>query len=276
MLRLAKPLLAVLLFVASALAQTSQLKDAEFISPSLGRTMHYRILLPATYGASKQSFPVLYLLHGLNGDYKNWSDKTAVAKYLGTAGLIVVMPDADDSWYTNWATDPQQKYEDYVIKDLLSEIEGHYRTIDTRDSRWVAGLSMGGYGALKFGLKYPQLFSIAASFSGALNAPDGLSHDQPAFVEQLKRVYGSVDSRTRPDNDIYELVKFANPEKLPYLYLTCGTADHLLAANREFVASLPARKIRYEYHELPGAHEWTFWDRSIHDFLQGFLPRLQH
>lgn len=277
MKRLTKDLfLFVLLFATCALAQTPQLKDGEFLSQSLGRTMHYRILLPASYATSSQKYPVLYLLHGLHGDYKNWSELTAISKYLEGVNLIVVMPDANDSWYTNWDTDPQQKYEDYIVKDLVSVIQRQYRTLETRDARWIAGLSMGGYGALKLGLKYPQLFSVAASFSGALDAPDRLAKLYPNMADQLHRVYGPINSRTRVDNDVYELVKRVDPEKIPYLFFTCGTADQLLAANRDFVRSLPSRSIAYEYHEMPGAHEWPFWDRSLRLFLWELLPRLAH
>jgi len=268
MARIAKHLLLLLLFVSASIAQQPQLKDAEFMSHSLGHTMHYRILLPVSYEKGTQKYPVLYLLHGLYGNYKNWADKTSIAKYLAGADLIIVMPDANDSWYTNWATDPQQKYEDYIIKDLLAEIEVHYRTINARDSRWIAGLSMGGYGALKFGLKYPQLFSVSASFSGALDAPTQLRTEFPAFCQAVGSRVRRCHGATRSDNDIYQLVTSADAAALPYFYLTCGTADHLLAVDREFVAGLPQRKIRYEYHEFPGAHDWVFWDWSIAQFLR--------
>jgi len=244
------------------------------MSKSLGQSMHYRILLPASYEGSTRSYPVLYLLHGLYGDYKNWTDKTSVAKYLSGVDLIVVMPDADDSWYTNSVTDRTQKYEDYLIKDLISEIESHYRTINNRDSRWVAGLSMGGYGAIKFGLKYPKMFSVVGSFSGALTAPTTLHLEYPAFETQLENVFGPKGSPARADNDPYQMIKADDPKSLPYFYLTCGTQDKLLTDNRNFVAPLPSLKITYQYHEFPGGHEWPFWDRSIRDFLHTFEPML--
>ena len=274
MARITKPLLVVLVFVSGCFAEKLQLRDVEFMSPSLGHTMHYRILLPAIYNNEAKKFPVLYLLHGLYGDYKNWTDKTAVANYAAGVDLIIVMPDANDSWYTNWATDPQQKYESYIIKDLLEEIDGHYRTLNTRDSRWIAGLSMGGYAALKFALKYPQLFSVAASFSGAFDAPSTLAARVPAFAPQLQRVYGSADDRTRAENDIFRLSASADPTRLPYFYITCGTADGFLATNRDFVAALPERKFYYEYHEFPGSHDWIFWERSLRDFLRDSVPKL--
>jgi S-formylglutathione hydrolase FrmB len=276
MLRATRQIFLLLALVSVSLAQSPQLKDAEFMSPSLGRTMHYRILLPVSYDTGKQNYPVLYLLHGLYGDYKNWTDITSIAKYLGSTDLIIVMPDGNDSWYTNWASDPQQKYEDYIIKDLIAEVESHYRTIDTRDSRWIAGLSMGGYGALKFGLKYPQMFSIAGSFSGALN-PDGrMASEHAAFAPQLMKVYGPESSATRVNNNIYKLAAETQSATAPYFFLTCGTSDSFLATNRDFVASLPAQHIRYEYHELPGTHSWEFWDHSIQIFLREFIPKLTH
>jgi putative tributyrin esterase len=128
------------------------------------------------------------------------------------------MPDANDSWYTNWATDPQQKYEDYTIKNLLAEIQSHYRTINTPGSSWIAGLSMGGFGALKFGLK-SQLFSEAASFSGALDAPTNLPTEFPAFATQLDLVFGAASSATCYDNDIYKLIISSDPAIIPYIYL---------------------------------------------------------
>lgn len=276
MIRIAKQLIVLIALGTAALAQAPQLKEAQFTSNSLARTMTYRILLPASYETGKQTYPVLYLLHGLYGDYKNWTGKTEIAKYADGLDLIIVMPDANDSWYTNWDTDPKQKFEDYIVKDLISEIEGHYRTFHAREGRWIAGLSMGGYGAIKFGLKYPQLFSVVGSFSGAFDAPTRLQQEVPAFAAQLEKVFGPANSATRANNNILELVRSAKPETTPYLFITCGTGDRFLDVNRDFVSGLPALKLRYQYHELPGGHEWPFWDRSIHDFLREFAPILAH
>jgi S-formylglutathione hydrolase FrmB len=265
-------LLLLLLLSAAALAQPQlqppQLKDAEFESASLGRPMKYRILLPSSYAESEKHYPVLYLLHGLTGNYRDWTDKTPLQKYVAGLDLIIVMPDADDSWYTNWDSDPKQKFEDHIIRDLRAEIETRYRTIATRETRYIAGLSMGGYGALKYALKYPELFSVAGSFSGALNAATDLGKERRDFNTQLVRVFGGKRSRTRKDNSILNLIRQAKPDSLPTLYLTCGSNDYLLDASRETVAALSAAKISYDYHESPGAHTWDFWDRSIREFLR--------
>ena len=276
MRHLRRHLVLILLLATAALAQTPQLKEAEFQSKSLGRTMKYRVLLPASYTQSDKKYPVLYLLHGLYGDYTNWTRLTKIQTYAAGLELIIAMPDANDSWYTNSATDPQQKYEDYIVHDFLTEIETHYRVTATRDTRFIAGLSMGGYGAIKFALKNPQLFSLVGSFSGALNAPNELNQDRPEFAAQLNKVYGPENSKTRAENDVYLLVKSAKPTALPYFFLSCGTADYFLQANRQFVLALPSLKIGYEYHELPGKHDWDFWDHSINVFLHDIVaPRLK-
>lgn len=119
-----------------------EVRDAEFFSDSLGRKMKYRVLIPCGYKTGKRRYPVLYLLHGLYGDYTNWDSLTGIAQYARQLPLLIVMPDADDSWYTNSATVPGDRYEDYIIKDLIKEIETQYRTVSKRDDRFVAGLSM--------------------------------------------------------------------------------------------------------------------------------------
>lgn len=268
MFRATRLIILILVLCPAAFSQLPQLKDAEFQSTSLGREMKYRVLLPASYDQGDTRYPVLYLLHGLYGNYKNWTDNTAVQKYASGMDLIIAMPDGEDSWYTNWSTDPKQKFEDYMVKDFIAEVESKYRTTPTRETRYIAGLSMGGYGALKFSIRYPQLFSIAGSFSGALNAPTTLQSEKPVYALQLLRVYGRNGNKTRSENDISRLISTAKPASLPYLYLTCGEDDYFVSPNRQFVSNLPSLKVRYEYHELPGVHDWRFWDSSIRDFLQ--------
>src|ERR1700741_2035800 len=99
------------------------LRDATFHSTSLNRDMHYRILLPANYDASAQRYPTLFLLHGLNGDDQNWSTRTSLLNYARDLNLIIAMPDAGNSWYVNSATDPEDRYEDYIVKDFIAEID---------------------------------------------------------------------------------------------------------------------------------------------------------
>jgi S-formylglutathione hydrolase FrmB len=242
-------------------------KDARFHSAALNREMRYRIYLPHDYAATTVRYPVLYLLHGLYGNYENWGTLTSLANDVAGRDWIIVMPDADDSWYTNSATTPPDKFEDYIAKDLIAEIEARYRTIRDRHARAIAGLSMGGYGALKLALRDPQAFAFAGSLSGALDAARDLDTSRPEFAPRLLEVFGSPGNPARAHNDIFQLLSHATQADLPYLYLACGEQDRFLSVNREFVAELSQRHVRYEYHETPGNHDWTYWDRGIRPML---------
>jgi len=248
--------------------------DGTFHSESLNRDIRYRVLLPRGYEAGAQRFAVLYLLHGLDGDYTDWTMNSKLQDHAQRLPLIIVMPDADDSWYTNSATVPGDKFEDYIVKDLVAEIDARFRTKPLRSARAVAGLSMGGYGALKFALKYPQLFAFAGSLSGALDAPLDLDTRVPEYREKLIAAFGPHGNPARPANDLFQLLSRADAAHLPYLYIACGTEDGFLSINREFVSSLPSRKIAFEYHETPGGHSWDYWDHSVRDVLRSAAKAL--
>ncbi len=245
-----------------------RIKDGAFRSTSLDRQMKYRVLLPCGYQRGVERFPVLYLLHGLYGDYLNWDTNTHLERYASHYKLIVVMADAGDSWYTNSATDPKDKFEDYIARDMVAEIDGKFRTLRSRRARGIAGLSMGGYGALKIALRYHTDFAFAGSLSGALNAPRDLDDRRPDFRVQLLKVFGPSGSPVRADNNVFTLLQSSGAKDLPYFYLACGSADYFLPVNRDFVAQLSSRGAAYEYHETPGGHAWDYWDRSLPDLLR--------
>ncbi len=249
-------------------------EGAQFNSAALNREMRYRIYLPHNYAATTRRYPVLYLLHGLFGNSQNWDTLTNLASDVAGMDWIIVMPDAGDSWYTNSASVAQDKFEDYIAKDLVSEIDGKYRTIRDRHARAIAGLSMGGYAALKFALRYPGSFAFAGSLSGALDAARDLDSRVPEFATKLVEVFGAPGNRVRTQNDIFLLLPKTNAAELPYLYLACGTDDRFLSVNREFVAELSGRRVRYEYHETPGDHNWAYWDQEIRPMLSMMESRV--
>jgi len=250
-------------------------RDATFESASLSREMKYRIILPADYDSSGRRYPVLYLLHGLTGSYVDWESRTHLDQYLAGMPLIVAMPDGDDSWYTNSVSNAQEKWEDYVVNDFIPLIDRTYRTIQTRHARAIAGLSMGGYGALKFALKYPSLFVFAGSMSGALNvAKDAHPFNVAMFNEQVEKIYGPPDSPSHAENDVFALAaKVQNPSSLPYLWLVCGTEDHLIDTNHDFISLLVRQKIPHSYSESAGAHTWQYWDEQIRNMLPLLVNR---
>jgi putative tributyrin esterase len=246
-------------------------EDHVFQSASLNRDMHYLVLLPRDYTGGRR-FPVLYLLHGVYGDYKNWDTRTRLEAAAESLPLLIVMPDADDSWYTNSATKPADKFEDYIAKDLISEIDGKYRTIRQKQSRAIAGLSMGGYGAVKLALKHPDLFAFAGSLSGAFNAAQNLDDLRPEFRTKLLEVFGPAGNRIRSENDIFLLLPGAHDDL--YFYLACGADDFFRETNRALAGQLSARKIRYEYHETPGGHDWGYWDSALTPMLEALARNI--
>jgi putative tributyrin esterase len=253
--------------VESATNKSNLVKDTLFHSPSLEREMHYRVLFPHEYEKGGR-FPVLYLLHGLYGDYQNWDTRTGLENYARDLPWLIVMPDADNSWYTNSATVPADKFEDYIVKDLVAEVDEKYHTIRDRHARAIAGLSMGGYGAMKFALKYPELFFFAGSLSGALNAAQNLDDQKPDFRAKLLAVFGDTGSPTRSENDVFQLLNNTKQLSYPYLYLACGTGDFFLETNRAFTRELQSKGLAYEYHETAGGHAWEYWDRNLQPMLQ--------
>ncbi len=238
-------------------------QDVVFQSAAIERDSKYRILLPHGYSESAHRYPVLYLLHGVFGASENWETLTNLSKYASSTELIIVMPDAGNSWYVNSSTNHKHRFEDLVIHDLIQEVEGRWRTLRSSHRRAIAGLSMGGYGAFKFAIKYPDTFAIAASISGAFNGPQDLDSRRDDLRDDLLAAFGPQGSKNRTANDLFELFPKANPGSLPYFYLDCGNGDEFCEVNRRFAALLCSHNARYEYHEFPGAHSWQYWDRRI-------------
>jgi S-formylglutathione hydrolase FrmB len=260
-----------------------RVRTVQFESKLVGKTLPYNVVLPVDYdkpAARSMHYPVLYLLHGLFGHYDNWTTHTKLPDYASQYRVIVVTPEGGDGWYTDSATVPSDKYETYVIEELIPDVQRRYRTIEAREGRAVAGLSMGGYGALKFGVKYPQTFVFAASLSGALGAASWTHADLgglEAIWQTLVPVFGSQDSGARAANDLHKLYGELTPDRvaaLPYIYLDCGTEDPLLQTNRSFVETLLTRKIPHEYRQLPGKHEWSYWDMQVQEVLRIAAKRL--
>lgn len=219
------------------------------------------VVLPRGYQGSARRFPVLYLLHGHDGAHWNWMQRTNLLDYTARLPLIVVLPDAGNSWYTNSVARPQERFEDYIGRDVPAFVDQHFRTLTFREARYVAGLSMGGYGALKLALKYPARFSLAGSFSGALTAARDTSYPT------LREAFGAVDNPSRAQNDLLSLARDARVPDALYFYIDSGTADRVLPSNRELVKEMSARPLAYEYHEVPGVHSWEFWNRRLPIFL---------
>ena len=272
-------LLAVIIPSSAAVNSSSRTAPAiqtiQFRSALVGKTLPYTVVLPRDYySAHVRRYPVLYLLHGLGGHYSDWTTKTNIAEYAQQYRMIVITPEGNDSWFTDSATVPTDKYESYFLKELIADVQRRYRTIETRHGRAVAGLSMGGYGALKFGLKSPGTFIFAGSLSGVQEAASWSEADLKNLAwirDSLSSVFGPAGSETRKANDLFEIVgemSAARVAALPYLYLDCGTEDVMFSSNERFAALLREKKIPHEYRELPGNHSWAYWDQQVPEVLK--------
>ena len=274
--------LTFLVFTATARAQSGAVETVQFRSTLINASLPYQVVLPPDYRTSKTTrYPVLYLLHGLGGHYGDWLTRTNVADYAAQYRLIVVTPEGNDSWYTDSATKPNDKYESYVLKELIPDVQRRYRTIETRYGRAVAGLSMGGYGALKFGLKSPGTFIFAGSMSGCPEAASWTSDDLKDFkaiFDSLPPVFGAAGSETREANDLLEILRglsAARINSLPFLYLDCGTEDFASNSNQKFAELLRQKKIPHEYRQLPGNHNWQYWDQQVREVLKIAAEKLK-
>lgn len=248
--------------------------DVTVHSAALNRDMQYRVVLPANI-APNQKFPVLYLLHGGGENFHGWSNYSDVAGY-AARGLILVMPEGNSSYYTNSADRPQDRYEDYIVHDLIADVEQKFPTARDRANRAIAGVSMGGFGAVVLALKHPELFVFAGGMSSALDVPS-----RPFSIKRVSQyrhhssIFGPWGSQGRRASDPFVLVRSVDPAQVPYLFLTCGDQEGLLPANKKFAALLQQRHFAYEFHIAHGGHDWNQWNRNLPDLMKSAIGHLQ-
>jgi len=239
------------------------LADFHWYSKTLGKQVGTYVVLP---DAGEPPFATLYLLHGLSDDYTIWLRRTSIERYAERYPLIIVMPDGYRGFYTN--NDAGPAYATYVAEDLISAIERTFPTKRDRASRGIGGLSMGGYGALRLALGYPQLFATATSHSGAVRhgSRDHPREGGPIEPPEFHRIFGKDPTGT--EHDLLALVqRCKSHDTLPKIRIDCGTEDDLLADNREFHKKLEAMQAPHEYEEFPGKHDWEYWDRHVQEAL---------
>ncbi len=286
-------------------------------SQALGAKKAVVVYLPASYAKSPaRRYPVAYYLHGLWGNERNWTKQgeiNLVMDSLVAAGrpeMIIVMPDGDDGWYTTWNTlvtfdacrkalpadhekadtycVPWQHYDDYIARDLVQFTDKKYRTQASREHRAIAGLSMGGYGAMSLALEYPDLFAAAASHSGVVSplymgprpfdgharwAKDGAELEAgygprfwPSFWPAFGRDTAAWWSRD-PGRRLEKLVASKGTTAAPALFADCGTEDGLVDQNRAFKWKVEQLGLHMVYHEWPGKHEFPYWRAHVGESL---------
>jgi putative tributyrin esterase len=259
----------------------------DFFSESLGlctsvcvilpqRTSNAQIGVASAAGAGKHK--TLYLLHGLSDDHTIWQRRTSIERYVAPLGLAVVMPRVDRSFYCDMADG--LRYFTYVTEELPAVCRSFFPLSDAREDNFVAGLSMGGYGAMKVGLTYPDRYAAAASLSGALDmgARVERAHADDAWARELTRCFGPIDDILGSDNDLMHLADevAASDGPKPRLFAWCGTEDFLYDANQAFRAHVDKLGLGLTYEEGPGGHSWDMWDAQIQRVLEWLeLPAVE-
>jgi putative tributyrin esterase len=235
---------------------------------ALQRMTSCMVVLPENAGPGP--FPVFYLLHGLSDNHTAWTRRTSLERYVDGLPFIVVMPDGGRGFYTDSHTDPLAAFETFIVRDLIGFIDRTFQTRATREGRVIAGLSMGGFGAVKLAFKYPELFAAAASHSGVLRS--GAEWNPANPNTELARIFGPT--LEGGPNDVYALARRADRDRLPALRIDCGRDDFLFDSNRRFHAHLDSLEIPHEYAEHPGAHDWAYWDAHIQETIAFFAGAL--
>ena len=258
--------------------------QVNYLSECLMRTVPVNVILPV----DKLTFPgmpkreekpykTLYLLHGIFGNYTDWVSGTKIQRWAEEKDLAVVMPSGDNMFYVD-QEESHNFYGEFIGKELVDMTRKMFPLSRKREDTYIAGLSMGGYGALRNGLKYSETFGCIASLSGAM-VVDHIAErtdDVPFFIDSrsfARSIFGDLDKAEESDKNPKWLAKKLKEEgkNIPRIYLTCGLQDSLLEANREMRDFLKEQGADVTYVEGEGAHEWDFWNRSIKDVLE-WLP----
>ncbi|WP_433066498.1 alpha/beta hydrolase [Dactylosporangium sp. CS-033363] len=236
----------------------------DFSSDALGVATSMTVLVPD----STTPLPVLYLLHGLSDDDTAWTRFTSLERYAAELGLAIVMPQVERSFYTDevWG----RPYWTFVAEELPRKTRGLFRITDDPAQTFVAGLSMGGYGAFKLALRHPDRFGAAASLSGVLDLPTRARELFTAGDPRMwERIFGDPPAIAGTDNDLLHLLESVpNP---PPLFAACGTEDPLYPGNVKFRDACTRLGIPLKAEFSPGAHDWAFWDAKIREVL-AWLP----
>ena len=239
--------------------------EVHWSSGVLAKKVGMYLILPDA-GVGEPPYATYYLLHGLSDDYTVWMRRSRIEWYVRELPLIVVMPDGYRGFYTDNADGPP--YAQYVARELPEFVERNFPAKRKREGRCIGGLSMGGYGALRLALGYPERYVSANSHSGAIlhGHRNGPRPDGPLSPPEFKRIFGDHPEGT--EHDVVALARTASRRwPLPQLLIDCGTEDFLIEDNRALHRALAGMNVPHEYREFPGAHDWDYWDRHVQGAL---------
>lgn len=255
--------------------------ELRFHSDSLGRAVSVNVILPENASTligmntgAGESYKTLYLLHGLSDDHTIWERRTSIERYATELGIAVVMPNGGRSWYTDMANGA--KYFTFITDELPRACRSFFRGMsDRREDNFIAGLSMGGYGAIKAALTYPERYAGCVSLSGALDVPSYGHHS----VDEWRAIFGyglSCSEELRGTrHDVFALAKknVEDGKTFPRIYMWCGYDDHQYEPNCRFDKLLSDLGVEHTYEQSEGDHTWRWWDLHIQDGMRFLLNK---
>jgi len=251
------------------------LLQVNYLSQALFRTVTLNVILPADkfdadtdkyLNKKNHKYKTLYLLHGLLGNYTDWVSQTRIQKWAEEKNLAVVMPSGDNAFYFKSRT-PWNDYETFIGKELVEMTRRMFPLSEKREDTFIAGLSMGGYGALRNGIVFSETFGCAAGLSSALHLFDDLSEE--ADIGLFENFKAASKTALNPKVAVKEMLK--ENRRVPKIYMACGTQDDLMKANEDFRDYLRKNKIDVTWDEDDYGHDWDFWDSQIKKVLD-WLP----
>jgi len=267
-----KLLLAVFFLLSGLASQAAKVDTLAIPSTAMGKTYNAAVVLPNSYSKSKAKYPVMYLLHGAYGHFRDWlkstPNKMTVKDLADQYDIIIVMPEGETfSFYLDSPVNKGSQFETYITKEVVQKIDQTYRTIHEKKGRVITGLSMGGYGALYLATKHPDLYAAAGSMSGAVDmgTMKNMGVDTPERIDKLMEpVFGpeGAPQEVYAAHAVLNMVDKMKANALP-LIIDCGVDDFLIGPNRELHRRLVYSKVSHEYTERPGAHTWEYWENGL-------------
>ena len=257
------------------------LLQVNFYSNELRRKVPAEVILPTdARNGCEAPYKTLYLLHGLMDNYKAWTSNTRIERWAVERNLAVVMPSAENSFYIDnpYGSSVFGDFGKYVGEELVNITRKMFPLSTKREDTFIAGLSMGGFGALRNGLKYSDTFSHIACLSGAIHFFEYPFDDPGRNIIGEDACFGDLNEAIKTDRNprvaaeaLFERKRSNNEVEYPKVYIACGTEDYLLQANRVFADFLKEKDVDVIYDEGPGKHDWDFWDTYIQRVL-AWLP----
>ncbi len=249
-----------------------------YYSNALNHPVTLMAVIPAdardVYEPKKGPFRTLYLLHGLLGGYENYLYNSRIVQMAAKYNFAVIMPAGLNGFYVD-NNAACAHYGEFVGEELVKMTRALFPLSEKREDTFIGGLSMGGYGAIRNGLKYSETFGAICGMSSAL-ITEGMIHSTNDAVWPFGRrdyyeyTFGALDKVKGSDMDPKALVTTLKKQgrEIPRMFLCCGTEDGLITPNRDFRDFLKAEGVKAEYREGPGIHDWVFWDNYLEQILE--------